>query len=100
MQVENKIAAAQPHPNVYLVMMLASVSSTVIVTAILLFIVSLEPWLTYLMVGGIVLSEIFVLGLFYSLYHKATHPNSTGWRAANFGGRRPDFGSESPSERR
>jgi len=76
------------------------VTSTVIMSAIFLFVVPFEPWLAYLVVGVIWVSEFIALGIIYSLYRRAANPNSGGLVWSGFGEQRPDIGSRSPSRRR
>ncbi len=96
---ENKTEAAQPSANIYLIVMLASVTSTIAMSAIFLFVVSLEPWLTYLVLGVVWTGEFITLAVFYSFYKKAAHPRSDGLVWSGFGEQRPDIGSRSPSQR-
>ncbi len=100
MRSENEAKAAQPNANVYLIVMLASVTSAVVISAIFLFVVSLEPQLTYSVLGVVWTGEFIALKVFYSFYKKAAHPRSDGLVWSGFGEQRPGIGSRSPSQRR
>jgi len=105
MHSENETNATQPSANIYLIVMFASVTSTIAMSAIFLFVVSLEPWLTYLVLGVVWMGEFITLAVFHSFYKKATHPRSTYPRSdglvwSGFGEQRPNIGSRSPSQRR
>jgi hypothetical protein len=65
---ESRTASKELSTNTYLVVMLASLASTVVISAIFLFVVPLEPWLAYLVVGAVWISEFIALGIIYSLY--------------------------------
>lgn len=100
MSDESRTASKVPSANTYLIVMLTSLASTILMSGIFLFVVPLEPWLAYLVVGALWVSEFIVLGVFYSLYKKVAKPNSGGLVWSGFGEQRPDIGSKSPSRRR
>lgn len=83
----------------YLIIMLSSVVSTIIFAAAIIIVVPLEPWLTYALIGAVLVSEAVVLGIIYSRYRKALNPSSGGLVSSGFGEQRPDIGSKSPSRR-
>ena len=80
--------------------MLASLASTILISVIFLILVPMEPWLIYLVLGAIWISEFIALGVIYSLYRKAANPNSGGLVWSGFGEQRPNIGSKSSSRRR
>ncbi len=100
MSEESRTASKEPSTNTYLIVMLASLASTVVISAIFLFFVPIEPWLAYLVVGAVWISEFIALGIIYSLYRKAAKPNSSFLVWSGFGEQRPNIGSQSPTRRR
>lgn len=100
MSEENRPASKAPSTNAYLVVMLASVASTVAISAMFLFFVPIEPWLAYLVVAALWVAEFIALGVLYSVYRKAANPAAGGLVRSGFGEQRPDIDSRSSLQRR
>jgi hypothetical protein len=100
MKEENETNPKAPSANTFRIVMLASLTSTIMISLFLLFFVPLEPRLAYLVLGAIWVSEFIALGVIFSLYKRASKPKSGGLVWSGFGEQRTNFGSKPPSQRR
>lgn len=100
MKEENRKNPRPQSANTFGIVMLASLTSTIMISVFLLFFVRLESWLIYAVLAVIWISEFIALGVIYSLYKRAAKPHSGGLVWSGFGEQRPDLGSKSPSQRR
>lgn len=92
-------APVQLSAQIYLIIMISSVASTLFFLALILVFIPLEPWLRYALIGALVLSEMFVVTIVYSQYTKLKKPSAHGMASSGFGERRADIGSKAPSKR-
>jgi len=81
------------------IVILASLTSTVLISVVLALFVPLEPWLVNVILAAIWISEFIALGVIVSLHKRAARPNFGGLVWSGFGEQRPDIGSKPPSRR-
>lgn len=82
------------------IVILASLTSTIMISGFLLFFVPLEPWLVYAILAAVWISEFVALSVIFSLHKRDANRTPGGLVWSGFGEQRPDLGSKPPSRRR